>query len=207
METGLTISSMAALFAAMLVLAYLPSVSVLAVAARAAASGFSHGVAATLGIILGDILFILLAVFGLSAIAEHWDGAFVWLKYLGGAYLIWIGITLWRQTPQAVEAGEVAESSLWSSFVTGLLITLADQKAILFYLGFFPAFLDLTALSAWDIGVVMLIAIVSIAIAKLTYAYLAHKAGVLIGASASRALMLLAGGIMVLVGVVVMLFR
>ena len=54
----------------MVVLAVIPSVSVLAVSARAAAFGFSHGLFTALGIVAGDIIFILVAVYGLVFIAE-----------------------------------------------------------------------------------------------------------------------------------------
>ncbi|HBE31774.1 MAG TPA: hypothetical protein DD990_10685, partial [Cyanobacteria bacterium UBA11368] len=59
---------------------------------------------------------------------------------------------------QEVETEEVVKSSLLSSFMTGLLITLADQKAILFYFGFFPAFLDISKISYLDTGIIIAIA-------------------------------------------------
>jgi threonine/homoserine/homoserine lactone efflux protein len=64
MESSLTVSSIAALFAAMIVLASIPSVSVMAVSARSATSGFIHGAFTALGIVVGDIIFIILAIYG-----------------------------------------------------------------------------------------------------------------------------------------------
>ena len=64
---------------------------------------------------------------------------FFLVKYLGGAYLIWLGIQVWRSRSKVVKAEEMIEPSLLSSFLTGLFITLGDQKTILFYLGFFPS--------------------------------------------------------------------
>jgi threonine/homoserine/homoserine lactone efflux protein len=80
----------------MIVLAIVPSVSVLAVTARAAAFGFSHGLFTALGIVVADILFILVAVYGLALIAEMMGDQFRLIQYLGAAYLIWLGISLWR---------------------------------------------------------------------------------------------------------------
>ena len=134
----MTYSSTAFLLFAMAVLAAIPGVSVLTVSARSAAYGFTHGAFTALGIVIGDILFILLAIFGLAFLAESMGHLFVWLKYLGGVYLIWLGITLWKPGAKIHAPENNTKSSLLSSFFTGLLITLADQKAIFFYLGFFP---------------------------------------------------------------------
>lgn len=87
METGLSLSSMVALFGAMAVLAAVPGVSVLAVSARAAAFGFIHGAFTAMGIVAGDIVFILLAIFGLALLVEALGGMFFLIKYVGGVKL------------------------------------------------------------------------------------------------------------------------
>ena len=90
--------------------------------------------------------------------------------------------------------------------MTGLLITLGDQKAILFYLGFFPAFLDLSEMTPADTLIIIIIATLGVGGAKLVYAFLADRARVLFdGSGAARGLNLLAAGIMVAVGVVLLL--
>ncbi|GJL77944.1 MAG: lysine transporter LysE [Nitrospinaceae bacterium] len=200
MQTSMTFSSVTALFGAMIVLAAVPSVSVLSVSARSAAFGFTHGVFTTLGIVVGDIIYILLAIYGLSVLAD--TSLFVWLKYLGGTYLIWLGIALWRSKPKAVDDEGSKESSWHSSFLTGLLITLGDQKAVLFYLVFFPAFIDLTAVTILDTGIIIAIATITIGVAKLSYAYLAVKAGGLFDSSkANKGINIAAGMVMIGVGV------
>lgn len=189
----------------MTLLALIPSVSVLAVTARSASSGFRHGVYVTLGIIAGDTVFIVLAILGLHLLAEAMGDSFVFIKYLGGAYLIWLGIRLWRSAAGATTAQTPANTSAISSFMTGLLITLGDQKAILFYLGFFPAFMDLKALTVLDALIVIAIAAVAVGGVKLTYAYAASRAGVLVGAKAGQTLNIIAACVMIVVGVFVML--
>jgi len=194
---------MATLFGVMLVGALIPSVSVLTVFTRSAALGFTHGVFTTLGIALGDILFISIAIFGLVALAEAMGSLFDFVKYLGGAYLIWLGIALWRSTSSAIETERVVESSLLSSFLAGLLITLGDQKAILFYLGLFPALFDLSAFNYVDTGIIMLLAIVAIS-TKLSYAFMADRASLLFkNPSAINKLNIAAGIIMIGVGIYV----
>lgn len=191
------------LFGVMLVLAFIPSVSVLTVSARTAASGFTHGVFTTLGIIVGDIFFILLAILGLAFLAEKLDSLFVFLKYFGAVYLVWMGVMLWRSKPKDRESDLISDTSLFSSFLAGLLITLGDQKAVVFYLIFFPAFIDLSAMSLADAGIIILIATLSIGIAKLTYAYLADKSSVLMSKKAHQIINRVAAS--VLFGIAVLL--
>jgi len=198
----MTFGSSVTLFGAMVVLALVPSISVLAVTTRSAASGFIHGVSATAGIVVGDVFFIILAIFGLSVLAEALGSLFILVKYLGGTYLIWLGITLWRSRPKAVEEGGVTESSLLSSFLAGLFITLGDQKAILFYLVFFPAFVDLSTLSYLDAGIIILIAIIAVGGVKLAYAFMADRARLLFKRSdAIKRINIAAGTIMIAVGI------
>ena len=200
----MTLSSIAALFGVMVVGALVPGVSVLAVSTRSAAYGFIHGVFTTAGIVVGDIIFILLAIFGLSILAETMGDLFVLVKYLGGVYLIWFGIVLWKSEPKAVETERAAESSLLSSFLTGLIITLGDQKAILFYFGFFPAFLDLSTISCFDTAIVIMLAIVAIVSVKLGYAFMADNASHLFRSSGMiKRINIAAGAIMIGIGVLV----
>ena len=201
MQSNMTFSSIVALFSAMIVLASIPSISVLAVTTRAAASGFIHGVFATIGIVLGDIIFIIIAIWGLSFLAETMGNLFVLIKYIGGAYLIWLGIRLCRSKSQEVETEEVVKSSLLSSFMTGLLITLADQKAILFYFGFFPAFLDISKISYLDTGIIIAIATLAVGGVKLGYAFMADKARLLISSKFRKRINIAAGCVTIAVGV------
>ena len=198
----MSLSSIAALFGTMIVLALLPSPSVFAVVARSMASGFTHGLVTVMGIVLGDFIFIILAIYGLAAIAETMDSLFVLVKYLGSAYLIWLGIELMRSRTKALEVENIRESSWLSNFLTGLSITLGDQKAIIFYMSFFPAFLDLSELSITDTGIIMAIAAIAVGGVKLGYAYLADRARFLFKSSQARKLMnLSAASVMIGTGI------
>lgn len=193
----------------MVVLAAIPSLSVLTVTARAAAYGFRHGAAAAAGIVAGDLIFIAIAIVGLAALAAALGSAFVWIQYLGGVYLVWQGALLWRgalrKTPATAKPAAAGESSLGASFTVGLLLTLADQKAILFYLGFFPAFLDLKTVSTLDITIVLLITVATVGGVKLVYAALAARAGEWAGAGTARGIRFVAGLVMIAVGLALLL--
>jgi len=202
MTIHLTPTNLLALFGAMAVLAAVPSVSVFAVTARAAALGFAHGLYTTLGIVAGDIIFILVAVLGLAALAETMGGWFFLVRYAGGVYLVFIGIVLWRsKAADCPRDGSTTVERGVASFLAGLFITLGDQKAILFYLGFFPAFVDLASLSILDVGLVILTATITLVGVKLIYAWLAARAGLRLGPQAGRWMNRLAGGVMIIVGV------
>ena len=202
MESSLTPANIAALTGIMVFGALVPSVSVLAVSARSAALGFAHGVLTSVGIVVGDIVFILIAIYGLSVLADLMGSHFALVKYLGGAYLIWLGTVLWRSKPKADGVEGNSKTSMPSSFLTGLLITLADQKAILFYLGFFPAFIDLSAISLADTGIILIIATVAVGGPKLLYAFMAERAGLIFrNSKAARAVNITAGSVMACVSV------
>lgn len=195
MQISLSAGSLLALFGAMLVLALVPSVSVLAVSARAAASGFGQGAWTALGIVAGDVVFISAALLGLAVLAETLGEAFVLVRYVGGAWLIWLGIDLWRPRSETDDDGRPSGASRLSSFMAGLLLTLADQKAILFYLGFLPAFVDLSAISLLDAAFVMASMVVAVGGPKLGYAWVAaHGTGWLIETRLQRWLTRIAAG-------------
>lgn len=176
MQTSITLAGVASMFAAMAVLAAIPGVSVATVSARAAASGFRHGVIATLGVVAGDILFILIAMSGLILLAETMGDLFALVKLLGGGYLVWLGVSLLRSSGAlGAAAGRADGASALSSFLAGAAITLGDQKAILFYFGFLPAFVDLSAASWVDAGVVIVTAGVAVGGVKIGYAYMADR--------------------------------
>ncbi len=201
LETTLSLASILALLGTLIVLAVIPSVSVLTVSARAAAFGFTHGMFAALGIVIADIIFILLAVYGLALVAELMGEQFTLIKYIGGVYLVWLGISLWRADARARKTEAIRQSSLGSSFLSGFLVTLGDQKAILFYLGFFPAFIDLSLMTPTDTLIVIIIAIIGVGGAKLVYAWLADRASLLFkNTQAVRGINMLAGGVMIAVG-------
>lgn len=183
--------SLVMLFAAMAVLAALPSTSVLVVTAHASAHGFRHGAAVAAGVVAGDLVYILVAMVGLQLLVATMSGVSDALRYLGALYLFWFAWRLWR-TPPPPQRGDTgaasSRSGLHASFVTGLLITLGDQKAILFYLGFLPAFVDLANLRASDVALVALVAVVAVGGVKLVYAGLADRARTFLGPDAVRGL-------------------
>jgi len=196
--------SLLTLFGTMLLLAIVPGPGVFAIIARSFSSGILRGAYMVIGMILADYVFIILALFGLSALSEIMGTAFYVIKYISAAYLMWLGYKLLKTKATAIDIEETKESSLLSNLVTGLLITLGNPKAILFYVGFFPAFVNIGDVSAYDTALIMLTATVAFGSVNLGYAFLAVKAkGVFKSSNASNVINKTAGTIMVSTGALV----
>ena len=204
-ENEMTLSNIVALFGAMVVLAAIPSFSVLIVVSRSITFGFASGLMTTIGIVLGDMIFIVLAIYGLSAISETMSNLLVLIKYLGGIYLVWLGIGLSRSRGLSIKIEEGKndrDNSLLSSFLTGLLVTLGDQKAIFFYISFFPAFIDSNTITVLDTIAIISIAILTIGGIKVAYVYMADKAKLLLKDSmVIKTINLIAGTLMIAAGI------
>ncbi len=200
MEINLTLAAISGMFSAMVALAIIPDASALAVAARSVASGFKHGVMVIVGIVAGDLIFILLAVFGLSAIAEAMDSLFYVIKYLGAAFLVFMGLLLFKTKPKVIELEGIEETSWKANFICGLSITLGDPKAIIFYLSFLPAFIDLSVVSVIDISTILITAIAALCCTKLIYAFMADKSRSLFKSiKAKRIINITAGCVMIVI--------
>lgn len=201
----MTGTSVLALLGALVVLAAIPSLSVLVVTTRSATLGFHHGALTTLGIVVGDCVFIAIALGGLSLLMTTLGTWAVLIKLLGGAYLIFLGMRLLRSRGGDAQILKPDKTSLFSSFLTGLLITLGDQKATLFYLGFFPAFVDLTTLQFQDVAVILALAVVAVGGVKLIYALMAERISGWLNTAVKRRLNGLAGIVMIAIGLFLIL--
>ena len=91
----------------------------------------------------GFITAIGLSMFGIGALLET---SLVWLsvmKWLGGAYLVWLGIQVWRSPPIGFEVrGSAPPRTGWSLFQQGALSALTNPKGLLFFAAFLPQFID-----------------------------------------------------------------
>lgn len=173
----MTLGSSLALFGAMVVLALIPGPGVLVVVARTLAAGLRQGASTVAGIVAGDFVFITLALLGLTALSKLMGGFFMALKYLGAAYLVWLGISiLSSKKGLRSQVARANAPSHFASFTAGLATTLGNAKAILFYLSFFPAFLDLANITLLDAATLYVIAVVAVGGVMFGYAYVAHKA-------------------------------
>lgn len=197
----MTLLNIFAFSGAMFLLAITPGPGVFATISRALASGFSSASFVVLGIVLGDIMFLLLAIFGLSAIASILGDFFILVKYLGGVYLLFLGYKILTSKENETEIKGIQELSWKRNFLTGLLITLSNPKVILFYLGFLPTFVNLQTLNTFDIITISFIVAIILGGVMLAYAYSASSAKKLFkNKNTNKKMNLLAGSVMITAG-------
>ncbi len=197
----MTLLNIFAFAGAMFLLAITPGPGVFATISRALASGFLNAAFVVIGIILGDLIFLLSAIFGLSAIASLMGDFFILVKYLGGVYLLFLGYKILTSKEKQNNVQGVQELSWKKNFMTGLLITLSNPKVILFYLGFLPTFVNLHTLNTLDIVIIALVTILVIAAVLLSYAYSASGARNLFKSKrAKRKMNIAAGSVMITAG-------
>ena len=201
----MTIESFIAFSGAMTLLAVTPGPGVFASVAQALSGGFRSSLSVISGIILGDILFLMLAVYGLSSVAALLGDLFFAVRLLGGAYLVWLGWRMWTAKPAVFSPPHTAGRRTGGRrFVAGLLITLGNPKVILFYVGFLPTFFDLTGLTSTDVAAGAVAVAVILWVVLGTYAYCASRARRLFsGTRAVRRLNRAAGTVMIGTGFVI----
>lgn len=93
---------------------------------------------------LGFMVLIALSMFGIGALLQASIGWLVVLKWLGGAYLVWLGMQVWRSPPIGLElhATRAARVAGWSLFRQGALSAVTNPKGLLFFAAFLPQFID-----------------------------------------------------------------
>lgn len=191
---------------ALLIFMASPGPGTFAVIARALGSGFSHAFSMSLGMVLGDLIFLLLAIFGLSAMASMMGEIFIIIKYIGGLYLLYLGFKIFRSTPSTQNIKKVTSISMLSDFSTGLFVCLSNPKVILFYLGFLPTFINLQTLSVGDIWLVSSLVVVILTLVLGCYAYFASRAREIVKKPRTQTIMnRVAGGIMIGAGTALIL--
>jgi len=153
-----------------------PGPGTFAVIARALGSGFNHAFSMSMGMVLGDFVFLLMAIFGLSAIAHMMGDIFIIVKYIGGFYLIYLGIKIFHSKSSKDSIKSSKSDSLTKDFMSGFLICISNPKVILFYLGFLPTFINLSTIKSGDIILISSLIVVILTVILGGYSYFASKA-------------------------------
>ncbi len=129
----------------------LPGPNSLYVLSVATARGVKAGYQGACGVFLGDTILLVLTALGAASLLRSNPDFFVVVKYLGAAYLSWVGLNLiwaavqkWRSKAGEVEAVAETPANMQHPFKRALVISLLNPKAILFLLSFFVQFIDPT---------------------------------------------------------------
>jgi leucine efflux protein len=152
-----------AFVAAIIIFLAIPGPGNLALITSTSKGGIAGGLAATFGVIAGDQVLMWLAVAGVSALLVAYPAAFHAVQWLGAAYLAWLGLRMLLAQPGAKPVLDIQPHHY---FRQAGLITLLNPKAIVFYMAFFPLFVDPVRHQG-----LLTFGVMAATIASLTFAY------------------------------------
>ncbi|MDO8960190.1 MAG: LysE family transporter [Rhodocyclaceae bacterium] len=150
----------ASFIAAVLIFQLIPGPGTFAILAATGRHGVRGGMAAVAGTLVGDAVWMLGAMLGLAALLQLYPQVFGGLQILGVLYLCWIGLQLLRKGAAPIHAH--APHAAWSDFRQALAICLTNPKAMLFFVAFFPLFLDTAATPATLAALVLHVTLISL---------------------------------------------
>ena len=128
--------------------AAIPGPGMIALVARSLSTGAVTGFALLFGIILGDLLYLSFAVFGLALLAQSFNFLFVLIKWGSILYLCYLAWQFWHAKPQPIHSsGKLDHADMLAAGLSGLTITLGNPKTIAFYLALLPVVIDLETIS------------------------------------------------------------
>lgn len=131
-----------AFFLASAALLAIPGPTVMLAISYALGRGRSSAWATVPGVTLGDFTAMTISIAGAGAILATSATLFTVLKILGAAYLIWLGIGLWRTKPGPIETAKTEHQAWRGMFVNSYVVTALNPKSIVFFIAFVPQFVD-----------------------------------------------------------------
>jgi threonine/homoserine/homoserine lactone efflux protein len=152
-----------------------PGPGVAAVVARALGGGFKSAFPMVLGILAGDLVYFVFAVFGLAAIATYFGPVFVLVRWAGAAYLLYIAYKFWTARPGSEQLRPKSEDA-WRTFLAGFSLTMGNPKTIVFYLAILPTVIPLDQMTPLAFAELTFIVVVVLLIIGSGYAWLASAA-------------------------------
>ncbi|WP_442797244.1 LysE family translocator [Pantoea vagans] len=202
--TAQVISYMAALGLA----AAIPGPGMTALVARSVRGGVVTGFTMLAGLIIGDLIYLSIAVFGLAVVAHTYTSVFTLINWAASFYLCMLAWQFWCHKPQAINIGQKAtKRELASAWLSGLTITLGNPKTIAFYLAILPLVISLddVLLQMWggmlvpltEIVLMSVGAIFILAAIRIRHLLTSEKAQRLLFRSAASIMMLAAIGMVI----------
>ncbi len=152
-----------------------PGPAIAALVARILSRGTDGIAAFCAGLVLGDLIWLSCAMFGLAALAALFQPIFLIVKYLGAAYLLFLAVKLWRDSGAPVTAEPVRGQGL-QLFGAALLLSMGNPKIMLFYLALMPTVIDLASLTATDMVELAAIVALVVSVVLAGYVLLASQA-------------------------------
>lgn len=186
----------AAYLLACLIIILVPGPNVTLIIANSIRHGARAGLANVVGTQAGLTIMIAIVGVGLTSLMEgigHW---FEWVRLLGAAYLIWIGVQMFR-SKGVLNPDGTARRPRGGFFLQGLVVALSNPKTLIFFGAFFPQFIDPAGNHAVQIIIMGATAMVCAAVSDSAYALAAGRAGRLLSARRVKLLSRISGSFLV----------
>ena len=136
--------------AALAVAAVIPGPGVAALVGQSLGGNARASMGFLLGISLGDVTYLTIAVVGLAAIANTLSWAVLGIKVLGGGYLLYMAYKFWTTDAEATAVKTRKDKDGVAALLSGYLVTIGNPKAIVFYLALAPSVVDMNAVTIAD---------------------------------------------------------
>ena len=192
-----TPASLATFAITVLVLVIVPGPTVSTIVGQSLARGTRAGLAVLLGTQLANYSMVLVVALGMEAVIGFMGWAFDWVKLIGAAYLIWIGISMLRSSGFALGKAGVKPKSDWQLVLQGYVVLWSNPKALIFFGAFLPQFIDPSRSTFWQVILFGVVFNVIAAISDGSYAILAGTARNALTGTRIKLLNRLAGAILV----------
>jgi threonine/homoserine/homoserine lactone efflux protein len=138
----MNIETWLAFAAASTVLLVIPGPTILLVVSYALGQGWRTALPMAIGVALGDFTAMTLSMLGLGALLAASATIFTILKWIGAAYLVWLGIKLWRSGGSLDATPRTDAAPVWRILAHAWLVTALNPKGLTFFVAFLPQFLD-----------------------------------------------------------------
>ena len=177
----------------------------LALTARAMSGGFHAAWPLALGVVIGDGVWPLVAILGVSWVVQSVDGVMVVLRLVAAGLFITMGVLLIRHADRKIDTdSRLTRPGMWAGFLAGVAVILGNPKAILFYMGVLPGFFDLTQITRADILAIVAISMIVPFLGNLVFALFVDRARrILTAPGAVRRTNLVAGCLLICVGLII----
>lgn len=175
-ETLMTLAHWLTFAMASAVLVAIPGPTVLLVVSYALGHGRRYAYATTAGVALGDLTAMTASMLGLGVVLAASAALFTALKWVGAAYLIYLGVRLWRTPVGEPEVADISETRARRIFAHAYAVTTLNPKSIIFFVAFVPQFID-TRAAVWPQIVIFEVTFIVLAtLNAFGYALLASRA-------------------------------
>ncbi len=190
---------------ALVILFLTPGPVWLALMARALSGGFRAAWPLAFGVAVGDIVWPLVAILGISWILSVFDVFMSVLRGMACGVFIAMGVLLIRHARQAVTTdSRLTRPGLWPGFLAGLIAILGNPKAVLFYMGVLPGFFDLRSITGMDVALIIGASVAVPLIGNIALAAcVGHIRGFITRPETLRRINIVSGLLLILVGVVI----